>query len=281
VAHYSKPGKCLRHLLLPLWVSVIAALGMIGAARAAGHQPGIDDEDYVPLVFITGSNRGIGLEFVRQYVARGWRVIATARHPERAVKLKALAADHPGLVTIERLDVLDFAAIDALAAKYADTPIDILINNAGITGGAASQRLGQMEFDVFDKVLRVNVIGPLKISEAFLDHVAASREKQIVTVTSSQGSIGMVKSPRLYFYRSSKAAVNMVMKNLALDVKSRGVIVTLVNPGPTDTDMMAGVPKKWLRKTEVAVGDMIRIIDRQTIDTTGKFWHYNGKQLPW
>ncbi len=276
----SSTGPYLR-CIAPVLVVLAAVLGGPGSASALAGQPDVNSDDYVPVVFITGSNRGIGLEFTRQYVARGWRVIATARHPESADALRTIAADHPGLVTIEQLDVQDFAAIDALAEKYIDTPIDILINNAGITGGAKTQTPGRMDYDVFDRVFRVNVIGPLKISEAFIGHVAASREKKIVTVSSSQGSIGMVRRPRLYFYRSSKAAVNMAMKNLALDLKPMGISVSMVNPGPTDTDMMAGQPKKWLRKTEVAVSDMMGIIDRQSTEATGKFWNYDGKELPW
>jgi len=238
-------------------------------------------DDYVPTVLITGSNRGIGLEFAKQYAERGWNVIATARKPEKAEVLNALAGEHDNIV-VEQLDVTDFARVDELAAKYADTPIDLLLHNAGISGGNESQMFSkQMEYDVFAKVLEVNAIAPLKISEAFYPQVRASRDKKIVTVSSSEGSIGGATQPRLYFYRSSKAALNMVMVNLALQLKRKGISVGMVNPGMTDTDFMAGLPKKMLRPTPVAVTDMIRNIDGLTVETTGSFYQYDGTIIPW
>jgi NAD(P)-dependent dehydrogenase (short-subunit alcohol dehydrogenase family) len=275
-------------------MSFISRIGYLGAVLVGSlliglglSSPGLADEpdalgeDYVPTVFITGANRGIGLEFAHQYADRGWRVIATCRKPEAADDLKVIASHHPDLVIIEQLDVVDDARIDALAEKYADTPIDVLLHNAGISGGNDTQMLGKMQYDVFVDVLRVNTVAPLKISEAFLDNVKASREKKIVTVSSSEGSIAGATMPRLYFYRSSKAAVNMVMKNLALQLKRRGVSVAMVNPGPTDTDFMAGLPKKMLRSTEVAVTDMIRNIDQLSVETTGSFYQYDGTIIPW
>jgi NAD(P)-dependent dehydrogenase (short-subunit alcohol dehydrogenase family) len=236
---------------------------------------------YVPTVLITGANRGLGLEFTRQYVARGWRVIATARRPEAADDLKAVAAENPGLVLIEKLDVQDFDVIDALAAKYADTPIDILLNNAGIGGGAENQIFRKLQYDVFEDVLLTDTIAPLKMSEAFYEHVLASNQKKIVVVSSSEGSIGGATQPRLYFYRASKAAVNMVMVNLAMQLKRRGISVCMVNPGPTDTDFMAGLPKAMLRPPADAVTDMIRQIDGLNVENTGSFWQYDGTIIPW
>lgn len=236
--------------------------------------------DYVPTVLITGSNRGIGFEFARQYAERGWNVIATARKPGEADALKALAAEHAN-VTIEQLDVTDFDRVDALAEQYAETPIDLLLHNAGIGGGSENQYFLDMQWDVWRKVLEVNTLAPMKISEAFYPHVIASRDKKIVTVSSSEGSIAGARQPRLYFYRSSKAALNMVMKNLALQLKRRGVSVGMINPGPTDTDFMAGLPKKMLRPTPDAVSDMMRNIDGLTVETTGSFYQYDGTIIPW
>lgn len=237
-------------------------------------------DDYVPTVLITGSNRGIGLEFVKQYAERGWTVIATARNPAKAEALNALAGEHENII-VEQLDVTDFERVDALAAQYADTPIDLLLHNAGISGGADTQMFTKMQYDVFAKVLEVNAIAPLKISEAFYPNVRASRDKKIVTVSSSEGSIGSATQPRLYFYRSSKAALNMAMVNLALQLKRRGISVGMVNPGMTDTDFMAGLPKKMLRPTSDAVTDMMRNIDGLTLETTGSFYQYDGTIIPW
>lgn len=256
-------------------------LGLAMAAASAADEEMTFGDDYIPTVFISGANRGIGLEFAHQYADRGWRVIATCRTPDAAEDLKKIASHHPDLVVIEQLDVVDDARIDALAEQYADTPIDLLLLNAGISGGNANQMLGKMNYEVFKDVLMVNTVAPMKMSESFMDHVKASRDKKIVVVSSSEGSISGATQPRLYFYRSSKAAVNMLMKNLALQVKKRGVSVAMVNPGMTDTDFMAGLPKKMLRPTEEAVTDMIRNIDGLTVETTGSFYQYDGTIIPW
>ena len=271
--------KHLREFWLNLLCAGVLLLAAPASALAATDTPG--DEDYVPTVLITGSNRGLGLEFARQYAARGWKVIATCRKPDTADELQALAKEYPDALVVERLDVADFAQVDALAEKYADRPVDVLLNNAGITGGMNNQIFGKMDFDVFSKVLRVNTIAPLKISQAFYENVKASRDRKIIVVSSSQGSIGLVRQPRLYFYRASKAALNMEMRNLALQLKRRGIVVGMVNPGPTDTDMMAGLPKKMLRSPVQAVSDMMRNIDGLDVETTGSFLQYDGTVLPW
>lgn len=237
-------------------------------------------DTYVPTVLITGANRGIGLEYVRQYAARGWTVIATARKPGEATELKGLAAANPAIL-VEQLDVSDLASVDALAEKYQGKPVDILVNNAGITGSPADQVFGKLNYPVFEQVFRTNVMGPLKVAEAFLPHLEAGQQKKLVNVSSSEGSIGSVTAGRTYFYRASKAALNMEMKNLASVLKGKGIALALINPGPVDTDMMKGAPKSMLRSKEQAVADMIRITDRLRVDTTGLYWNYSGEFLPW
>jgi NAD(P)-dependent dehydrogenase (short-subunit alcohol dehydrogenase family) len=239
-------------------------------------------EDYVPTVLVTGANRGIGLELARQYATRGWKVIATARKPAEATELAALSAKSEGRVSIETLDVTDLAAIDALAAKYQGQPVDVLFNNAGITGGGNNQLFGKkMEWPLYELVLRTNVIGPLKMAEAFLPHILASQQKKISNVSSSQGSIGSMNNGMLYFYRPSKAALNMEMRNLAIQLKSKGVAVALIDPGPVDTDMMSMLPKRMLRPVETAGSDLIRITDQLSVANTGTFWTFDGSVLPW
>jgi NAD(P)-dependent dehydrogenase (short-subunit alcohol dehydrogenase family) len=264
-----------RTRAMAILLAVLAATSVVWAADSAEF-----NDDYVPTVLITGSNRGIGLEFAKQYAERGWNVIATARKPEKAEALNSLAGEHDKII-VEQLDVTDYDRVDQLAEKYVDTPIDVLLHNAGISGGSDTQMFTKMEYDVFAKVLEVNTIAPLKISEAFYPHVRASRDKKIVTVSSSEGSINGASQPRLYFYRSSKAALNMVMVNLALQLKRKGISVGMVNPGMTDTDFMAGLPKKILRPTSDAVTDMMRNIDDLTIETTGSFYQYDGTIIPW
>lgn len=239
-------------------------------------------EGYLPTVLVTGANRGIGLELTRQYAARGWKVIGTARKPAEAKELNALAAASDGRVVVEALDVMDLAAIDALAQKYAGKPVDILFNNAGVTGGGANQQFAKnMQWELFDSVHRTNVVGPLKLAEAFLPNLLAGYEKKISNVSSSQGSIGTTKTGTLYIYRSSKAALNMVMVNLAYQLKSKGIAVALIDPGPVDTDMMAGLPKKMLRPVTTAGSDLIRITDQLTVANTGTYWTFDGTVLPW
>ena len=240
-------------------------------------------EDETGIVLITGSNRGIGLEFTKQYLERGWTVIATARKPEKAEDLKQLGIQYPDRLSIHQLDVTDNERIDELAKELEDQPIDLLLNNAGISGYIPDQIFGRLDYDSFEQVLAVNTIAPLKMAEAFYTHIKSSNLKKIVSVSSSEGSIGGAyddESGRMYFYRSSKSALNMVMVNLAFQLKSRGVAVGLVNPGPTDTDFMRGIPFP-LRSTEEAVTYMIENIEEIDLDNTAAYLNYNGKTIDW
>lgn len=256
---------------------LVAGLAMGMTTMAEEATPGTA---YVPTVMVTGANRGIGLEFVRQYAERGARVIATARDPAGAQELNALAAANPRII-VERLDVTDFAQVDALAARYADQPIDVLINNAGISGGMQKQMYGRMDYAVFEEVLRVNTIAPLKVTEAFTPSVLASQQKRIVAISSSEGSVSMVDSSRLPFMRASKAALNMEMRNVAFQLKPKGASVRILNPGLVDTDFMKGLPKRMLRPTATVVGELIPLIDAMSVENTGSFLGYDGKELPW
>lgn len=232
-------------------------------------------------VLVTGANRGIGLEFVRHYAEAGYTVIATARQPDDASELQELAQANSQIL-VEQLDVNAFDQIDSLAEKYRDTPIDILVNNAGITGRPDLQRFGTIDFSTFEAVMNTNVRGPLKITEAFAEHVAASDEKKVAVVTSSEGSIAGATSNRQPFYRASKAAVNMVMRNISHTLKDQGITVVLVNPGPVDTDMMAAARGRMpLRTTTLAVDEMAAVIGKVTLDESAKFYNFDGTELPW
>ncbi len=242
-----------------------------------------EETSYTPTTLITGANRGIGLEFTRQYLEMGWNVIATARKPGKADQLIDLKEKYPDHLTIQQLDVTDHGRIDELALELKDQPIDLLLNNAGISGGSSNQIFGNMDYDVYESVLSVNTIGPLKMAEAFYPHVKNSELKKIVSVSSSEGSIGTAfkrGGGRLFFYRSSKTALNMVMVNLAFQLKGRGIAVGMVNPGLTDTDFVSDMPFP-MRSAELAVSDMIRNIETISVDNTAAYINYNGKPVPW
>ena len=236
-------------------------------------------------VLITGSNRGIGLELARNYVQRGWRVIGTARRPEAADDLQAIAADHPNL-QIERLDVLDHAMIDSLAEKLSDLPIDVLLNNAAILGEPNDQNFGSLDYDLFARVMATNVYGPLKMAEAFTDHVERSNQKKIVAITSAQGSITMLRGSGIVIYNTSKAALNMSMRSTAMALKPRGITVALISPGAVDTDMMnlaldrAGVKFPLLEAANSA-SMVIDMIDNYGLDMTGSFRSHDGEEYSW
>ena len=262
-------------------MALAAGAALSATPALAQTKKGAPKAKTVGTVLVTGANRGIGLELARHYAGAGYKVIATARRPDEADDLKALAKDNANVV-LEKLDVVDDAAVDALAAKYKGVPIDILINNAGITGDTNKQRFGSIDYTDFAAVMMTNVKAPLKISEALLDSVAASGQKRIAVITSSEGSIAGVNAARQPFYRGSKAAVNMVMRNVAMAVKDKGVIVTLVNPGPVDTDMMKAARGRMpLRAPQLAAQEVATVISKTTADKSGSFFSYDGTELPW
>jgi len=242
----------------------------------------IDPEQ--PTVLITGSNRGIGLAFARHYAAAGWNVIATARSPDRADELQALAASNERVI-VEQLDVTDYARIAALAAQYAGTPIDVLLNNAGVYGARAKQKWGALDPEEFHEVNAVNVLGPLKMAEAFADHVAASRQKKIVSITSGAGSVSpdRVAGGGVY-YSISKAALNMAMRKTRAELQDRGIIVALIAPGLVYTDMLATnrpslVPRA--RTPEESVAGVAAVIAGLDQSYDGRPRNYDGEVLPW
>jgi NAD(P)-dependent dehydrogenase (short-subunit alcohol dehydrogenase family) len=268
--------------LYPAIVTTRRTLGMtfiilIITALAAGLGPAQAADS--PTVLITGANRGIGLELARQYAERGWNVIATARKPEAADELMAIRAEHPNLV-IEQLDVTDHARIDALAAEYQNKPIDILINNAGISGGHENAKFGQMNFDVYYEVHAVNVVGPTKMAEAFLPSIAISEQKKIISITSGQGSIEKTWGC-CTFYRTSKAALNMMMRNISLELKKQGITVGLISPGFVKTGFTPGLDLPMMITPVESATKVIAVIDDYDLSKTGTFLGKDGQTWPW
>ncbi|MAF83095.1 MAG: SDR family oxidoreductase [Gammaproteobacteria bacterium] len=241
-----------------------------------------------PTVFITGANRGIGLEFVKQYAALGWNVIATARKPEKADQLQALTAAHEKVV-IEQLDVTDFARIDELAAKYTEQTIDVLLSNAGLTPKykSAFKRVSGVDWDIARKSMEVNAIAPLKLAQAFMAAVVASGQKKIIIISSKSGSFELgPKMPMMYSYRASKAALNMYMHTLSFETPKKGVILTLLSPGQVNTmediERFKGIKIPNTIETDESVVKMLKVIDGLTLEDNGKFLNYeDGTILPW
>lgn len=227
----------------------------------------------MPTVLITGANRGLGLEFARQYAADGWRVIATCRNPAGAREL----ADLGGAVDVHALDVTDHGRIQALAKTLKRDAIDVLINGAGIYGPRPAP-LGGVNYAAWGEVFRVNAMAPLTVSEGFDDHVARSDLKRIVTITSRMGSIADNDSGGSYIYRSSKAAVNAVMKSLSVDLRPRGITVVVIHPGWVKTDM--GGPSALIDPEE-SVSAMRKVIAGLTMEDSGRFFNYDGPGIPW
>ena len=263
----------------------IVGAGMgLAAMGAMGWQPA-SAQDYTPTVLITGSNRGIGLEFARQYAEAGWNVIATARNPKSADDLKAIADANDNL-TIEKLDVTDYKGIDALSKKYKDQPIDVLLNNAGIFTEREGQLLDNLNYEDFELTMAVNAYGPLKMAQAFADQLAASEQKKVVTIASGLGSISMASRGMgggMYYYRMSKAAVNMAMTTLKSEVEPRGIIVGIIGPGMVQTRLLEASGFKGKALTPAQSAEAVRLrIDRLTMDESGKFFNLNGdNELPW
>lgn len=213
-------------------------------------------------VLITGSNRGIGLEFTRQYAERGWRVIATCRKPSEARDLIALAKKHEN-IKIEQLDVTNDVQVDALATEYRSQPIDVLLHNAGILGDPARQNVDQMDMEVVQRVMDVNAFAPLSMSLKFADHVEASELKTIVALSSGLGSSALTaRRGGFYGYRLSKAAVQMAMRALRADLAPRGIVVGLISPGMVETNLLreSGFSGRGI-STEESVSGMIPLID--------------------
>ncbi len=230
----------------------------------------------MPTALITGANRGLGLEFVRQYAGEGWRVLACCREPGRATALAELADGSGGKVSVHRVDVADRGSVDLLARELAGTAIDLLLNNAGTFGDRKG--LGELDYDTWLATLAVNTLGPVKMTEAFREHVAASDAKLVVQITSKMGSIADNTSGGGYVYRSSKAALNMANKSLALDLVPQGITCVVLHPGWVVTDM--GGPSAPLQPAE-SVGGMRKVIARLTTADAGRFFDYAGAEIPW
>ena len=220
-------------------------------------------------ILITGAARGLGLEFTRQYAAKGWRVHACARTPE---SLKGAKGDiHP-----HKLEVTDHKAVKALAQELAGEAIDVLICSAGVAGRAAGA-LGQIDPAAWRETFEVNALAPLVMAEAFVPHVARSADKKLVAITSQLGSITN-NNGGMYAYRASKTALNMEWRSLSLDTANQGLICVVLHPGWVQTDMGgSGAPLTIAQ----SVPAMVKVIDGLKASDNGRFINYDGSAIPW
>jgi NAD(P)-dependent dehydrogenase (short-subunit alcohol dehydrogenase family) len=246
-------------------------------------------------VLITGSNQGIGLEFAKQYAARGWTVIATHRRDTTPEELGKLAQKYPK-VRVERMDVGNHPQIEALAAKLKGQPIDVLLHNAGMIRtapvtdrqGNANQMFGTLDYKLLDDFVHTNIAGPLKISEVFVDNVKASKLKKIVAISSAAGMVSQPpRSPMgtpgtdHYWYRITKAGLNSAMRLLSVELEDDGVTVVMFHPGGVQVESFGDAKLPGFVPPEEAIGKMIKTIDGLTIKDTGRFLQNDGKDHPW
>ena len=227
----------------------------------------------MPTVLITGANRGLGLEFVRQYADNNWKVIATCRDPESAKDLYDIQGDKE----ILPLDVTDFEAIEQTSELLRSEKIDVLLNNAGVYD-SDKNGLGKTNFDDWTKMLRINTIAPLKIVESFISQVVSSKRKVIVSISSLLGSLSANDTGGQYAYRSSKSALNSVNKSLSIDLARKGIISIVISPGWARTDM--GGPNAAVDPID-SVSGIRRVINNLKPEDSGKFFNSNGSNIDW
>ena len=247
---------------IALVVCLASSLLSSGTVAAAGK---------TGTVLITGANRGLGLEFAREFSGKGYTVIGTARKPHEAYDLQALK------VRVEQLDVADPASVQALADRLDGVPVDILINNAGIMGPDAPTFMS-LDVDDLDQTFQVNSLGPMRVTQALYDNLKMAKTRKIVQITSDLGSISLNSRGGLYGYRMSKAALNMFNKSLADELGGEGFICVVLHPGWVQTDM--GGSNAPLTPQE-SISSLIKVIEGLTPSDNGRFLNYKGKELPW
>jgi NAD(P)-dependent dehydrogenase (short-subunit alcohol dehydrogenase family) len=232
----------------------------------------------MPTTLITGANRGIGLEFVKQYSSAGWRVHACFRTPQNAGTLNDLASVPHSNITLHQLDLAEFEQIDRLALTLSGESIDLLINNAGIFPDKGSKGFRDTDYDAWHQAIRVNTMAPLRMTEALVEHIAKSSEKKVVFITSKVASVADNSTGGYYLYRTSKVGLNMEAKSLSIDLAPRGISIAILDPGWVKSDM-GGTAAPIT--PEQSVAGMRQIIGKLNPDNTGKFTSYNGQQVAW
>lgn len=225
---------------------------------------------------VTGANRGIGIELVRQLLGRGHEIDATARDPGAASELRGLAAGSGGRLRVHACDIASDSSAEALGRALAGAAIDVVLNNAGVMGQLES--LEQMDLAEVLRTIDVNALGPLRVVRAVLPCVRRGARKCLVHITSGMGSIGDNTSGGAYGYRMSKAALNMASKSMSVDLAREGIVSVVVNPGWVKTDM--GGPRAPL-PVEDSAAHILDLIDRLRPEDSGSFFNHTGAKYPW
>lgn len=232
----------------------------------------------MPSILVTGSNRGLGLEWVRQYTAFDWQVYATCRFPEQADELALLARQHSN-ISIYQLDVTNHNHIQQLAQELQGTPLDILVNNAGVFFERwGTDTLGRIDYDSWLESFKVNTLGAVRVTEALRGNLASSDRRLVVAITSHMGSIQETVTSNDYAYRSSKAALNAAMKGMVYELEPLGIGVLLMHPGWVRTRMGGSLGRF---STEESVNNMRKLVENFKQEDSGRFYRYDGVIIPW
>jgi len=228
-------------------------------------------------VLVTGANRGIGLEFARQYADAGDRVIAVCREPGRAKDLAAIAAKSGGRVEAQAADVADDASVAALKRAVGEAPIDVLIANAGTMGPERQHRADDLDMPGWLETLSVNTLGPVRTAAAFLPNLQAGQGKRLVAITSGMGSSAEAGGGYLA-YRASKAALNNAWRNLAIALKRDGIVCVAMSPGWVKTDMGGAGAELTPQQS---VSSMRKVIEALSAKDSGRFVSHRGADIAW
>lgn len=227
-------------------------------------------------ILITGANRGIGLALTKTYLQAGWHVLATCRDPLLATELNSLAPTFPEL-QVFALDVTNYDQMEELSEKLAPVPIDIVINNAGIYG-PKDYAFGETDIEAWREVMEVNVFSTMRLAELFYSHLCNGNEKVFAAISSKVGSHTMNTKGGGYIYRSSKAALNSVVKSLSNDLLGEGIRTVAIHPGWVQTEM--GGPDALITPDESANG-IYSVLSHFVDAQSGGFYDYSGDAIPW
>ena len=227
-------------------------------------------------ILITGANRGLGLEFVERYLESGDDVMASYRNEDSSFDLIKMSNERSNLKLLQ-LDVSSNKSLNSFAENLGDSPIDIFINNAGVYGPRNSS-FGNVDEENWIPAIKINAIAPILLTQLIIKNIKSGADKKLIYITSKMGSIDDNKGGGAYVYRSSKTALNAVVKSLSVDLENEGMTVALIHPGWVKTDM--GGPNALIDK-DTSVRGMIEVISNLDISSTGNFYNYDGSIIPW